>query len=320
MEPILQGDNERYVVFPIKYSDLWELYLTHMKAFWMHDEIDYEADVDDWEKLSDDERYFIEYILAFFAGSDGIVMENLVENFCSEVKIAEARSFYTFQAAMESVHATTYGLLLKTFVKDPIKQHKLFNAIDTIPVISKKAEWAKKWMNPKLDFGTRLIAFAIVEGVFFSGAFCAIFWLKDKGKMVKALGHSNELISRDEGLHTEFAVTLFKHLKNTPSSIYEMMTNAVNLEKEFITEAIPCKLIGMNAEFMKTYIEFVADRLCAQLNYPKIYNSNNPFDFMERLSLDGKTNFFEKRTSEYTLTGENTIEENAFDNLENEDF
>jgi ribonucleotide reductase beta subunit family protein with ferritin-like domain len=305
MEAILTGGIERFSVFPIdpKYQDLWDLYKTHKKAFWVAEEINYNADLDQWEKLNEDEKYFIEHILAFFAGSDGIVLENLVNNFSSEVKISEARAFYAFQAMIENEHSLCYALLIDTFIKDPVKKAKLFNAIEEIPVIEKKAKWAMKWMNKSISFGIRLVAFAIVEGIFFSGAFCSIFWLKDNHKMIKALGHSNELIARDEGLHTQFAVTLFHHLENKPDNfiVSEMVQEAVQLEKEFINEAIPCRMIGMNVDLMSQYIEFVADRLIVQLGYIKIYNSECPFDFMNRIGIDNKTNFFEKRVSEYTV-------------------
>lgn len=305
-EPILTPESNRFVILPInpKYKDLWDMYKKHEVAFWRAEEIDYDADIADWEKLDDDEKNFIEMILAFFAGSDGIVLENLVSNFASEVQISEARAFYAFQGMIENVHSLTYALLIDTFVKDPKRKSVLFNAIDEIPVVKKKADWAMYWMDPdKKSFAMRLIAFAIVEGVFFSGAFCSIFWLKDHHKMVKALGHSNELISRDEGLHVEFAVKLFNHLESKPSflKVVTMISDAVDLEKEFICEAIPCNMIGMNKKLMCQYIEFVADRLLVQLGYEKIYNSVCPFDFMNKIGLDGKTNFFEKRVSEYQL-------------------
>lgn len=274
----------------------------------MAEEIDYSADLKDWADLGENERYFIEHILAFFAGSDGIVLENLLGNFSTEVKISEARAFYAFQSMIENVHALTYALLIDTFVKDHDRKTLLFNAIEEIPCVKKKADWAMKWMVPEHnDFATRLIAFAVVEGVFFSGAFCSIFWLKDKNKMVKALGHSNELISRDEGLHVEFAVRLFGHIVNKPSeaTVHRIFREAVDIEKEFICEAIPCNMIGMNATLMCEYIEFVADRLLSQLNYEKLYNSANPFSFMDKLGLEGKTNFFEKRVSEYQISASN---------------
>lgn len=324
MEPILTNKNDRFNIIPInqKYNDLWNLYLTHSNAFWRHGEIDYSADLDDWETLNDHEKKYIGMILAFFAGSDGIVLENLVFNFCSEVKIAEARAFYSFQAMIENEHSITYGLLIDTFIKDSQTKQKYFNAIDHIPVVAKKAQWAIKWIGSKQSFAVRLIAFAIVEGIFFSGAFCSIFWLKDKNKMVKALGHSNELISRDEGLHVQFAVCLFHHLIHKPlfSEIRQMFEDAVQLEIEFITEAIPCKLIGMNAELMIKYIKYVADRLLIQLNYSRLYNITEcPFDFMVKIGLDGKTNFFEKRVSEYQLNSEKIVND-AFEINKDDEF
>lgn len=310
MEPILTPELSRFTIFPVnpKYKDLWDLYKTHEQAFWKAEEIDYAADKKEWEQLPEEHQHYIEYILAFFAGSDGLVLENLIANFASEVQISEARAFYGFQAMIENVHAQSYALLLDTFITDSKKKDKLFNAIETIPVVKKKADWALKWMEPEnKSFAVRLVAFAIVEGIFFSGAFCSIFWLKDNNKMVKALGHSNELISRDEGLHVEFAVRLFHHLINKPTDdeINAIMKEAVELEKEFICEAIPCDMIGMNIKLMSQYIEFVADRLLTQLGYPKIWNVGCPFDFMDKICLDGKTNFFEKRVSEYQLAVKN---------------
>jgi ribonucleotide reductase beta subunit family protein with ferritin-like domain len=323
MEKILTSENSRFLIFPVdpEYQDLWDLYITHLKAFWVHDEIDYRADIDDWKKLDECERHFIEYILAFFASSDGIVLENLVSNFASEVKISEARAFYAFQGMIENIHATVYALLLDTLVTDNKKKKFLFNAIEEIPVVKKKADWTLKWMNDKKPFGMRLAAFAVVEGIFFSGSFCSIFWLKDQNKMVKALGHSNELIARDEGLHVQFAVALFNHLKNKPSSvgIEIMFREAVTLENEFICEAIPCDMIGMNKKMMKDYVQFVADRLLVQLGYGKIYKTKNPFDFMDKIGLVGKTNFFEKRVSEYQISGNEKINESVY-NLDQIDF
>lgn len=322
-EPILQEDNSRFVVFPInpKYQDLWELYMKQEAAFWRAWEIDYSADLGDWEnKLDDNERSFIEKILAFFAASDGIVMENISVNFADEVKISEGRAFYAIQNAIENVHSLTYGLLIDTLIKDQEKKKKLFNALNEFPCIKKKGDWALKWMCGKQSFAIRLVAFAVVEGIFFSGAFCSIFWLKDHNKMVKALGHSNELISRDEGLHVEFAVTLFHHLLNKPREcdIHDLVREAVEHENEFICDAIPCSMIGMNKDLMGKYIEFVADRLLTQLGYSKIYNSDNPFDFMDKIGMDGKTNFFEKRVSEYQLSHKS--ETVNFNSLEDEDF
>lgn len=300
-EPLLQEDNTRFTQLPIKYPRLQEAYETHESMFWTAKEIDYSADYDDWLKLSDDERYFIEHILAFFAGADGIVLENLMTKFSSEVKATEARNFYAFQSMMENIHGMTYALLLEAFVKDPKRKQKLFNAIDTIPCVAKKANWALKWMNSDRPFEERLMAFAIVEGIFFSASFCAIFWLKSRHKMTKALGKSNELIARDEGLHFGFAVLMYEHLLNKVSQerIEEILTEAVSIEEEFICESIPCRLIGMNSDLMREYIKYVADRLLVQLGFNKIYKATNPFDFMTNICLDGKTNFFEERVSEY---------------------
>jgi ribonucleoside-diphosphate reductase beta chain len=317
-EKLLTEEKNRFVILPIskEYEDIWKLYKDHESAFWKPEEIDYTADLKDWENLSEEERFFIEHILAFFAGSDGIVLENLLTNFGSEVKISEVRAFYGFQTMIENVHSLTYARLIETLVTDKKKQEKLFNAIETIPVVTKKAEWAMKWMDAKKQsFAIRLVAFAIVEGIFFSGAFCSIFWLKDNHKMIKALGHSNELISRDEGLHCQAAVMLYKKLKYKPepSAIYEIVEEAVNLEKEFITEAIPCDMIGMNAKKMSSYVEFVADRLLLQLGYNEFFGSKNPFDFMANLSLDGQTNFFESRVSEYRMGAHGGVKDDAFD-------
>ena len=268
-EPLLARDNSRFIQLPLRFPELQKAYEAHESAFWTAKEIDYTADLNDWEKLSDDERYFVEHILAFFAGSDGIVLENLVENFCTEVTATEARNFYGFQAAMENIHGMTYALLLDTFVKDPTRKDQLQNAIDNIPCVAKKADWAKKWITPTRPFEERVIAFAIVEGVFFSGSFCAIFWLKNRGKMVRALGHSNELIARDEGLHTDFAVLIYKLLNNRVSQerFEEILREAVDIEEEFICESLPCRLVGMNSELMREYIKFVADRLTSQLGF-----------------------------------------------------
>lgn len=304
MEPILT--DKRYCIFPIntKYQDLWDLYMVQEAAFWRAQEIDYTADAKDWESLGSDERMFIENILAFFASSDGIVMENISCNFADEVTIPEARAFYAIQNAIENVHSITYSLLIDTLVKDAGRKADMFNAIEKYPFVKKKADWAKKYMGSDVDFATRLVAFAVVEGVFFSGAFCSIFWLKDRGLMVKALGHSNELISRDEGLHVKFAVALFGHLLNKPTTetVHDLFREAVGIEIEFICDSIPCAMIGMNRDTMSQYIRFVSDRLLAQLGYPKLFNDENPFDFMEKIGMEGKTNFFEKRTSEYQLS------------------
>lgn len=307
-EPLLKDEISRFTTFPIYYPQVWKAYENHKNAFWTAQEIDYTADKEDWEKLTDDEKYFIEHILAFFAGSDGIVLENLVTTFCKEVKISEARSFYTFQAMMENIHSEVYSLLIDTFVSDNERKEKLFHAIETIPCVSKKASWALRWIDSTKPFAARLVAFAAVEGIFFSGSFCAIFWLKSRGLMVKALGTSNELIARDEGLHTDFAVLLYTMLQNKldRSTVIEIITSAVSIEEEFITESLPCRLIGMNQVLMKQYIKFVADRLIQQLGYNSYYNETNPFDFMTLNSLDGKTNFFEKRVTEYVVSNSDT--------------
>jgi len=302
-EPILKEQNNRFTLFPIKYNDIWEAYKNQQKAIWTADEIDYLADLNDWDTLKPEEKTFIENILAFFAGSDGIVLENLVTKFCKEIQIPEVRSAYTFQAYMENVHSEVYSLLIDTYIKDNKRKEECFNAIETIPAIKKKADWALKWINDDKSFAERLVAFSIVEGVFFSGSFCAIFWLKSKGKMVKSLGKSNELIARDEGMHTDFAVLLYSKLINKLDKevIYDIIKEAVNIEKEFICDSLKCKLIGMNSDLMSEYIEFVADRLLTQLGYDKYYNTSNPFGFMNAMNLDGKTNFFEQRVTEYRI-------------------
>jgi ribonucleotide reductase beta subunit family protein with ferritin-like domain len=300
-EPLLIEDSSRFTQLPIKFPKLQDAYVVHENMFWTAREIDYSADVSDWESLSSNEQYFIEHILAFFAGSDGIVLENLIKNFCIEVKATEARNFYGFQSMIENIHGQVYALLLDTFVKDVKRKEQLFNAIDTIPAVKKKALWAMKWINSTNHFEERLIAFAIVEGVFFSASFASIFWLKSRNKMTKALGKSNELISRDEGLHTDFAVLMYHHLLNKVSQerVEEIMKEAVDIEMEFITESIPCSMIGMNTELMCQYIKYVADRLLSQLEFEKIYHVENPFDFMKAFALDGKSNFFENRVTEY---------------------
>ena len=300
-ELLLSDEENRYVIFPIKYDDIWLYYKKAMANFWTPEELDLSKDYDDFIKLTDNERHFIEHILAFFAASDGIVNENLVERFCNEVKLLEAKFFYGFQIAIENIHSETYSLLIDTYIKDLPKKTKLLNAIETIPSIKKKADWAIKWIGDESSFGERCIAFAAVEGIFFSGAFCSIFWLKKRGLM-PGLCHSNELISRDEGMHTEFAVLMHSYLKDKPSKerILEIIRDAVSIEKEFITESLSCELIGMNAKLMSQYIEFVADRLLQMLNIDKIYNTANPFDWMELISIQGKTNFFEKRVGEYS--------------------
>jgi len=302
-DPLLTEDPDRYVMFPIQDHDIWSMYKRQVDCFWRAEEIDLSKDIASWKTLSKNEKYFIKMILAFFAGADGIVLENLGTRFMSEVQLSEARAFYGFQIAMENIHSEVYSLLIDTYVKDRLEKDKLFKAIDNFPCIKKKADWAIKWINDKRStFATRLIAFACVEGIFFSGAFCSIFWLKKRGKM-PGLTFSNELIARDEALHTEFAVLLYKKLlKKVPKKrVVEIVKEAVEIEREFICEALPCKLISMNSKLMSQYIEFVADRLLIQLGCDKIYDVTCPFDFMEQISIEGKTNFFEKRVGEYAL-------------------
>ena len=310
-EPLLTENENRYVMFPIVDADIWKMYKKQMDCFWRAEEIDLSKDIKHWVTLNDNEQHFIKHILAFFAASDGIVLENLGQRFMNEVQLAEARAAYGFQIMMENVHSETYSLLIDTLVKEEREKTKLFEAINNFPCIKKKADWAIKWINDKRSsFATRLIAFACVEGIFFSGAFCSIYWLKKRGLM-PGLTFSNELISRDEGMHTDFAVLLFSKLEKKPkrAKILEIVKDAVTIEKEFICEALPCKLIGMNSKLMSQYIEFVADRLLVQLGYNKHYKSSNPFDFMEMISLEGKTNFFEKRVGDYSLSSGNKTEE-----------
>jgi len=303
-EPILKENKDRFVLFPIQKDDIWQFYKKAQASFWTAEEIDLSQDLKDWNNLNDGERHFISHVLAFFAASDGIVNENLAENFLSEVQFTEAKFFYGFQIAIENIHSETYSLLIDTYVKDPTEKNKLFNAIETIPCVKKKADWALRWIDNG-SFAERLIAFAAVEGIFFSGSFCSIFWLKKRGLM-PGLTFSNELISRDEGLHCDFACLLYNdHLigQLSKETVTEIIRDAVEIEKEFVTDAIPVKLIGMNAELMCQYIEFVADRLLEELECDKIYNTTNPFDFMDMISLQGKTNFFEKRVAEYQKAG-----------------
>ncbi|RZN83696.1 MAG: ribonucleoside-diphosphate reductase [Winogradskyella sp.] len=305
VEPILQENKDRFVIFPIQHHDLWEWYKKSEASIWTAEEIDLHQDITDWtEKLNDDERYFIKHILAFFAASDGIVNENLAENFVNEVQYSEAKFFYGFQIMMENIHSETYSLLIDTYVKDEKEKAKLFNAIETFAAIKKKAEWALKWIDSP-SFAERLIAFAAVEGIFFSGSFCSIFWLKKRGLM-PGLTFSNELISRDEGMHCDFAVHLHEHhlVNKVPKErIKEIIVDALNIEREFITESLPVSLIGMNANLMSQYLEFVTDGLLADLGCEKVYNTANPFDFMDMISLQGKTNFFEKRVGDYQKAG-----------------
>ena len=305
VEPILQENKNRFVIFPIKHHDIWEWYKKMEASIWTAEEIDLSQDLNDWNnKLSDDEKYFIKHILAFFAASDGIVNENLAENFVNEVQYAEAKFFYGFQIMMENIHSETYSLLIDTYVKDEAEKTELFTAIDVFPAIKKKAEWALKWIESD-SFAERLIAFAAVEGIFFSGSFCSIFWLKKRGLM-PGLTFSNELISRDEGVHCDFAVHLHNHhlINKVPKDrIKEIIVNALDIEREFITESIPVSLIGMNAVLMTQYLEFVTDRLLVELGCERVYNTSNPFDFMDMISLQGKTNFFEKKVGEYQKSG-----------------
>jgi ribonucleoside-diphosphate reductase beta chain len=304
-EPILTNNPGRFVIFPIEHHDIWNRYKEQEACIWTAEEIDLSADLNDWRnKLNDDERYFIKNVLAFFAASDGIVNENLAENFVAEVQYAEAKFFYGFQIMMENIHSETYSLLIDTYIQDPAEKDRLFNAIDTIPAVKKKAEWALNWIS-NASFQERLIAFAAVEGIFFSGSFCSIFWMKKRG-LLPGLCFSNELISRDEGMHCDFAVLLHnEHLANRVSEerIKEIITSALEIEKEFITESLPVRLIGMNSDLMKQYLEFVADRLLVDLGCSKVYNSACPFDFMENIALQGKTNFFEKRNGDYQKSG-----------------
>ena len=304
-EPILEPNDGRFVLFPIQHNDIWSFYKKAEASFWTAEEIDLSADIIDWEnKLNENEKHFVKHILAFFAASDGIVNENLAENFLSEVQYTEAKFFYGFQVAIENIHSETYSLLIDTYIKDSAEKNYLFNAINTMSCVRRKADWALKWIE-KGSFAQRLVAFAAVEGIFFSGSFCSIFWLKKRGLM-PGLGFSNELISRDEGLHCDFACLLYNnHLVNKLSSeeIREIILDAVEIEKEFILEALPVKLIGMNSDLMSQYIEFVADRLLLELGNDKVFNVTNPFDFMDMLSIQGKSNFFEKRVSEYQKAG-----------------
>jgi len=305
LEPLLKENPSRFVVLPIVYPDIWQMYKQAEASFWTAEEVDLSKDMADWDSLKKDEKHFISHVLAFFAASDGIVNENLVENFSVEVQVTEARCFYGFQVAVENIHSEMYSLLIDTYIKDYNEKMSLFNAIENIPCIKKKADWAFKWMNnTNATFPERIVAFASVEGIFFSGSFASIFWLKKRGLM-PGLTFSNELISRDEGLHCDFACLLFKHVVQKPTSarVKQIVCEAVSIEQEFLTDALPCALIGMNNALMKTYIEFVADRLLVALGQTKVYNSENPFPFMENISLEGKTNFFEKKVSEYQKSG-----------------
>ena len=306
MEKILEENKNRFVLFPLEHHDIWDYYKKAQQVFWTAEEIDLQQDFTDWEKLNEGEKHFVKHILAFFAASDGIVNENLAENFVSEVQYTEAKFFYGFQIMMENIHSETYSLLIDTYIKDKEEQNHLFNAIDTVPAVQKKAEWALKWIGSE-SFVERLVAFAAVEGIFFSGSFCSIFWLKKRGLM-PGLSFSNELISRDEGLHTDFAVHLYNnHIENKLSRerLIEIIDSALVIEKEFITEALPVSLIGMNSNLMKQYLEYVSDRLLMDLGVGKVYNAENPFDFMQNIALQNKTNFFEEKVTEYAKMSDN---------------
>ena len=316
VEPLLAENPNRFTIFPIRHPNLWEMYKKAQMSNWTAEEIDFSKDLDDWNLMSENEQKFIKYILAFFAASDGIVFENLNVNFANEVQVPEARSFYAYQQHNEMIHGETYSLLIDKYVKDPVEKDRLFRAIETIDCVKNKADWAMKWFDNSQPFANRLLAFACVEGIFFSGSFCAIFWLKKRGLM-PGLSFSNELISRDEGLHQDFAVELFGMLNNKTKedTVSNIVSEAVTIEKQFILEALPCKLIGMSSEKMSIYIEYVADRLMKQLGFSPIFNATNPFDFMENIALDGKTNFFEKRVGDYGKFDDN-CEKVTFD----EDF
>ena len=304
-EKILTENNNRFVLYPIKYNGVMDMYKKALASFWTVEEVDLSKDHNDWKQLSDNEKYFIEHVLAFFAGSDGIVLENLAKRVMNMIAIPEGKCFYGFQIAMENIHSEMYSLLIDTYITDQKRKEHLFNATETIPSVKKKADWALKWIgDDSVNFATLIVAFAAVEGIFFSGSFAAIFWLKKRGLM-PGLTFSNELISRDEGLHTDFACLIYSMLENKldENLVQEIITDAVEIEKEFIVESIPCNLIGMNSDLMKTYIEFVSDRLLTQLGCEKVYNSSNPFNFMEMISIDGKTNFFEKRVADYSKAG-----------------
>jgi ribonucleoside-diphosphate reductase beta chain len=306
VEPILTENPRRYVIYPIQHNDLWGAFKKHEASFWTAEEIDLAPDLVDWKKLTDEERYFIKHVLAFFAASDGIVNENLCYRFSNEVQYPEARAFYTFQSAMETIHSETYSLLIDTYVDEEVEKDRLLNAIETMPSVGRKADWAIKWIDSSESFAERLIAFAAVEGIFFSGSFCAIFWLKHRGLGMPGLTFSNELISRDEAMHTDFATMIYRNhimAKLPEERVKEIICGAVEIEKEFITESLPVSLIGMNSKAMSDYIEFVADQLLADVGIGKHYGTKNPFPWMEMLGLEGKTNFFERKVSEYAKAG-----------------
>jgi ribonucleoside-diphosphate reductase subunit M2 len=313
-DAILTPDDNRFVMFPIQHDDIWKMYKRQVDCFWRAEEVDLSKDMNDWNKLNVDEKQFIKMVLAFFAASDGLVLENLAVRFMGDVQLSEARAFYGFQIAMENIHSEMYSLLIDTYIQDSAEKKKLFEATQNYPCITKKANWAKKWLGDnRSSFASRLVAFAAIEGIFFSASFASIYWIKKRGLM-PGLTLSNEFISRDEALHTEFAILLYSKLqkKLNKKRIYEIIQEAVEIEKEFITEAIPCRMIGMNSKLMIQYIEFVADRLALQLGYDKIYNSHNPFDFMELISMESKVNFFERTNSEYALANK-TVDIDVFE-------
>lgn len=321
-ELLTQENPNRFVVFPLKYRDIWEMFQTHRKTIWMESEIDLAEDRRDWKNLTDDEQHFIKNVLAFFAGSDGIVLENLGLRFFNEIQIPEARCFYSIQMFMETIHSITYAQLLDTYITDDTEKTHLFKAIETIPSVTQKAVWAQKWISSDADFATRLVAFACVEGIFFSGSFCCIYWLSERGVM-PGLCRSNSFIARDEGLHTDFAVLLYtKYVQNKLSqeTIHQIFKEAVEIEKSFIIDSLPCSLLGMNSDMMSEYIEFVADRLIVQLGYDKIWNAKQPFGFMERICLDTKGNFFEGRITDYQITVESSERDELGSLAFNEDF
>jgi ribonucleoside-diphosphate reductase subunit M2 len=313
-DDILIPDENRYVMFPIKHDDVWQMYKRQVDCFWRAEEVDLSKDMNDWNKLNNDEQQFIKMVLAFFAASDGLVLENLAGRFMGDVQLSEARAFYGFQIAMENIHSEMYSLLIDTYIQDSSEKNKLFEATQNYPCIAKKANWAKKWIGDESSsFAARLVAFAAIEGIFFSASFASIYWIKKRGLM-PGLTLSNEFISRDEALHTEFAILLYSKLqtKLSKTRIYEIIQEAVAIEKEFITEAIPCRMIGMNSKLMTQYIEYVADRLVLQLGYDKIYHVQNPFDFMELISMESKVNFFERTNSEYALANK-TVDDDVFE-------
>ena len=314
VEPLLVSDDNEYVMFPVKDDNIWKMYKKQIDCFWRAEEVDLSKDINDWNKLNSDEQQFIKMVLAFFAASDGLVLENLANRFMGDVQLSEARAFYGFQIAMENIHSEMYSLLIDTYIHDSTEKTKLFEATQNYPCIAKKADWAKKWIGDESScFASRLVAFAAIEGIFFSASFASIYWIKKRGLM-PGLTLSNEFISRDEALHTEFAILLYSKLqtKLNKTRIYEIIQEAVSIEKEFITEAIPCRMIGMNSKLMIQYIEYVADRLVLQLGYDKIYHSQNPFDFMELISMESKVNFFERTNSEYALANK-TVDDDVFE-------